>query len=169
LGGELPKDGHSNHARGWLFERQAEHQSHLATLARWEDANENLPLPYDRSGGPVSKDDPFIGFWKLNWNKSDVLLTTVALEGDMLTIKEWGGITIERNCDGQDHPEITEVNTVYSCRITDPFTYELVLRQNEKVTFSLTRKISGDGKKMALIRKNASGKTMPELIFERVK
>jgi len=87
----------------------------------------------------------------------------------MLTIKEWGGITIERNCDGQDHPEITEVNTVYSCRITDPFTYELVLRQNEKVTFSLTRKISGDGKKMALIRKNASGKTMPELIFERVK
>jgi hypothetical protein len=58
---------------------------------------------------------------------------------------------------------------VYSCRITDPFTYELVLRQNEKVTFSLTRKISGDGQKMALIRKNASGKTMPELIFERVK
>jgi hypothetical protein len=131
--------------------------------------SKDVAFAYDRSGGPVSKNDPFIGFWKLNWNKSDVLLTTVALKGDMLTIMEWGGITIERNCDGKDHPEITEVNTVYSCRITDPFTYELVLRQNEKVTFSLTRKISDDGKKMAVIRKNALGKTMPELTFERVK
>ena len=33
--------------------------------------SKDVAFAYDRSGGPVSKDDPFIGFWKLNWNKSD--------------------------------------------------------------------------------------------------
>ena len=130
--------------------------------------SKDIIYAYDRSGGPVSKADPFVGFWKRDWNKSDVLLTTFALNGDVLTLTGSDGSTNERNCDGKDHPQITETNMVYSCRFTDPFTYELVQRQNEKVTFSLTRKISDDGKKMVMIRKNAEGKTMPELTFEKV-
>jgi hypothetical protein len=123
---------------------------------------------YDRSGEPVSNDDPFIGLWRRNWNKSDALITTFSSKGDMLTLTGTDGITIERDCDGKNHPDTTERTMVYSCHFTDPFTYDLVLTQNEKVTFSLTRKISDDGKKMVVIRKNAEGKTMPEWTFEKV-
>jgi hypothetical protein len=124
---------------------------------------------YDRSGGPVSKNDPFVGSWKRNWKKSDDLVTTIALKGDVLTIASSDGITTERNCDGKDHPNAADTTSLYNCRFADPSTYELVLRQNEKVTFSLTRKISDDGKKMVVIRKNAEGKTMPEWSFEKIK
>lgn len=129
--------------------------------------SKDIAYVYDRSGGPVSKDE-FVGFWKRNWDKSDALITTFARKGDVLTITGSNGVTSERDCDGKDHPQVTETNTVYSCSFADPFTYELVVRQTEKVTFSLTRKISDDGKKMVTIRKNAEGKTLPEWIFEKV-
>jgi hypothetical protein len=122
---------------------------------------------YDRSGGP-SSDDPFIGFWKRNWNKSDVRITTFALKGDVLTLTDSDGVTTERNCDGKDHPEALDTTVMYSCRLTGPYSYEAVFKKNEKVTFSLTRKISEDGKKMVMTRKNAEGKTMPQWTFEKV-
>jgi hypothetical protein len=45
----------------------------------------------------------------------------------------------------------------------------MALKENGKVTFSLIRKISDDGTKMVLVRKNAAGKTLPEWRFEKVK
>ena len=58
---------------------------------------------------------------------------------------------------------------VYSCRFTNAYTYDLVFRRNEKVTSSVTRKISDDGKKMVLIGKTAEGKTTSEEAFEKIK
>lgn len=132
-------------------------------------APKDISYAYDRIGGPVSQDDPFIGFWKRNWNKSEALLTTFAAKGDVLTLSAPEGYIYERNCDDRDHPEAYETNMVYNCRFTNAYTYELALKQNEKVTFSMTRKISDDGKKMVLISKNAEGKTTSEEAFEKIK
>jgi hypothetical protein len=123
---------------------------------------------YERSGGDVSNNDPFIGFWKRNWNKSDARIAAFSSKGGVLTLTDYDGFTTERNCDGKDHPEARDKTVVYSCGFIDPYNYEAVFKKNEKVTFSLTRKISDDGKKMVLIRKNAEGKTLPELTFEKV-
>jgi hypothetical protein len=123
---------------------------------------------YERSGKDVSNNDPFIGSWNRNWNKSDVSMTTFASNGDVLTLTGSDGVSTERNCDGKDHSEAFDTAVLYSCRFNDPHTYELISKKNGKVTFSLIRKISDDGKKMVLIRKNAEGKTMPELTFEKV-
>ena len=49
-------------------------------------ASKDINYAYDRIGGPVSKDDPFVGFWKRNWNKSEALLTTFVAKGDVLTL-----------------------------------------------------------------------------------
>jgi hypothetical protein len=95
-------------------------------------------------------------------------MSTFASKGDVLTLTGSDGTTFERNCDGYDHPEAFDTAVLYSCRFHDPHTYELISKKNGKVTFSLIRKISDDGKKMVLIRKNAEGKTMPELTFEKV-
>jgi len=40
-------------------------------------------------------------------------------------------------------------------------------KNNEKVTFSLTRQISDEGKKMVVTRKDAEGKTTSELTLEK--
>lgn len=122
---------------------------------------------YDRSGGPVSQDDPFVGFWKRNWGKSDVLITTFSSKGGAMTVTA-SGQTFERDCDGKDHPNPGDTTVLYSCRMTDPSTYDLVQKKNEKVVSSLTRKISGDGKKMVAIWKNAEGNTASEATYEKI-
>jgi hypothetical protein len=124
---------------------------------------------FDRNGGPTSDGDLFIGYWKKNWEKSDPLDSTFTIKGDVLALTNDVGIMTERNCDGKDHPDIVDPTAMYSCRFIDPQTYEMEFKKNEKVTFSLTRKISDDGKKMVVIRKNAQGKTMPEWTFEKVR
>ena len=54
-----------------------------------------------------------------------------------------------------------------SCRFLDAQTYEMEFKNNEKVTFSLTRQISDEGKKMVVTRKDAEGKTTSELTLEK--
>lgn len=131
-------------------------------------ASQDTKTVFERNGGPTSNADPFIGYWKQDWSKSDALLTTIALNGPMLTITSENGITVERDCDGKDHPGPLDTTILYSCHLADPYTYDLVQKKNDKITFSLNRKISEDGKKMVVIRKNSEGKTMPEWIFEKV-
>ena len=123
---------------------------------------------YDRSGGPASKDDPFIGYWKRNWDKSDASVIKYTAKGDVFTFVDTSGITDERHCDGKDHPSKVLEGTLYSCGLPDKHTYELVLKDQGKVTTTISSKISEDGKKMARTVKNGEGKTMSELKFEKV-
>ena len=123
---------------------------------------------YDRSGGPVSKDDPFIGFWKRNWDKSDASVIKYTAKGDVFTITDPSGITDERQCDGKDHPSGFLAGILYSCGLPDEHTYEVVLKDKGKVTTTISSKISEDGKKMARTVKDGEGKTMSELKYEKV-
>jgi hypothetical protein len=78
------------------------------------------------------------------------------------------GISIERDCDGKDHPDTAIATAKYSCHFLDAQTYETEFKNNnDKHTSSLTRKISDDGKKMVVTRKNADGKTTSEQTFEK--
>lgn len=45
---------------------------------------------YDRNGGPVSKNDPFVGFWKRDWNKSDPSIITYAARATCSPIRTRG-------------------------------------------------------------------------------
>lgn len=126
-----------------------------------------MRIAYDRRGGPASKNDPFIGFWKRNWEKSDPSVIKYTAKGDVFTTTAADGITDERDCDGKDHPNRLLEGTLYSCGFPDERTYELVLKDNGKVTTTISSKISEDGKKMARIVKNGEGKTMSELRFEK--
>lgn len=74
---------------------------------------------YDRSGGPVSKEDPFAGYWRHNWNKSTTLLSTIAVKGTVLLIANAAGITTQRDCDGRDHRDTVDTTATYSCRFVD--------------------------------------------------
>jgi hypothetical protein len=121
---------------------------------------------YERSGGPVAKDDPFIGYWKSDWNKSDALLT-IAAKGAVLTLAGSDGLTVERNCDGEDHPLKTDPTSVYSCRVNPPSTYETVFKKNQNLLYSTVISISDDGKKLVRIIKNIDG-TTSEQVFEKV-
>lgn len=123
---------------------------------------------YDRSGGPVSKDDPFVGFWRRNWDKSDASLIKYAAKGDVFTITATDGITDERQCDGKDHPNKFLAGLLYSCGFPDEHTYELVMKDNGKVVTTISSKISEDGKKMARTVKNGEGKATSELKYEKV-
>jgi hypothetical protein len=124
---------------------------------------------YDRSGGPVSKDDAFSGFWKLDWNKSNAVVLTYTSKGDVFTFTDPRGVAHDRNCDGNDHPDSTAgAGDHYSCRFLDDRTYELTSKRNGKVVSTITRKISEDGKKMAQTVRNAEGKITSEYVFEKI-
>jgi hypothetical protein len=131
--------------------------------------DKDVTYAYDRRGGAISKDDLFIGFWKSDWNKSDVLLTTFAAKSDVLTIMNPSGLTVEKICDGEDHPSKIDATILSSCRFNGPYAFEEVYKKNQKVLFSQTNTVSDDGKKMVLIRKNTDGKTTSERFFERTK
>jgi hypothetical protein len=131
--------------------------------------HKDFALVFDRKGGKPSKDDPFLGYWGRNWKESDAEVTTFAHKGDILIVTDRYGILSERDCDGKDHPDNVYTSSMYSCHLPDAHTYEMERKKNEKVFFSLTRKISDDGKGMVVIRKNAQGKTLPEWTFEKIK
>jgi hypothetical protein len=130
--------------------------------------SKTMRLVYDRSGGPASKDDPFIGFWKRNWGKSDASVIKYTAKGDVFSITTTDGTTDERQCDGKDHPNRFLAGLLYSCGFPDEHTYELVMKDQGKVVTTITSKISEDGKKMARTVKNGEGKTTSELRYEKV-
>lgn len=123
---------------------------------------------YDRRGGPVSNDDPLIGFWKRNWDKSDTSVTKFTAKGDVFTITDDSGITDERLCDGKDHPTKFLEGVLYSCGLPDEHTYEVVLKDKGKVINTISSKISEDGKKMVRTVKNGEGKNISELKYEKI-
>lgn len=130
----------------------------------------DITYAYDRSGGPVSQGDPFIGFWKDDWNKSDAVVLTYASKGDVLTFMDPRGVVHDRNCDGNDHVDsATGTGDLYSCRFLDDRTYELTSKRNGRVVSTTTRKISEDGKKMVGTGRNAEGKITFELTYEKIK
>jgi hypothetical protein len=143
------------------------------TLTRtYHDVNppgsKDMTFAYDRNGDPVSKDDPFVGFWKRDWNKSDTVVLTYTRKADVFVFTDQDGIAHVRNCDGNDHADSARPEFHYSCRFTDENTEELLFK-NENGTFnsSLTTKVSSDGKKLVRTRKSPEGKTTSELIFEK--
>ena len=89
----------------------------------------------------------------------------------MFTFTDLRGVVHDRNCDGDDHPESASIITgdLYSCHFLDDRTYEVVSKRSGKVFSTITRKISEDGKKMVQTIRNAEGKTMTELAYERIK
>jgi hypothetical protein len=134
--------------------------------------SKDIAYAYDRVGGPVSQEDPFIGFWKSDWNNSDALIETYARKGDVFVFTSREGITSERICDGKDHPNTAaaaDLKVSYSCHFTDPHTEELVFKSNGKIVRTRTNKISEDGKKMVSTFINADGKATAELTYERIK
>jgi hypothetical protein len=130
--------------------------------------SKSMRYVYDRSGGPASKGDPFIGFWKRNWDKSDASVIKYTAKGDVFSITTTDGTTDERQCDGKDHPNKFLAGILYSCGFPDGLTYQLVLKDNGKVTTTISGKISEDGKKMARTVKDGEGKTISELKYEKV-
>lgn len=132
--------------------------------------SEDRTVAYDRNGGPVSKDGPFIGFWKYNWKKSDASIITYARKGDLLTFTAPNGVTSERNCDGQDHPnETLGSGFAYSCQFSGEHMYELTAKHNGKTVLVITRKVSDDGRTVVATTKNADGKTTTTAYFEKIK
>jgi hypothetical protein len=132
-------------------------------------ARDDHKYVYDRSGGPASKDDPFIGFWKNDWNKSDALLYTYTAKGDLFTFISPEGVRAERNCDGKDHPNELDTTFLYSCSFPDDRTYEVVSKAKGKVAGTVTSKVSEDGKKIVRITRNAEGKITSEVTCEKIK
>ena len=125
---------------------------------------------YDRSGGPVSKDAPFIGFWKYNWNKSDPFIITYAPKGDLFTFTLPNGVASERNCDGKDHPnDALGSGFAYSCRFIGEHTYEVTSKHNGKIVSVITRKVSDDGRSMVATFRNAEGKITATSNLEKIK
>jgi len=127
-------------------------------------------LVYDRSGGPASKDDAFIGFWKHDWNKSDAVVVTYTSTGDVFTFTGARGVVRDRNCDGNDHPDSASIITgdLYSCRFLDDRTYDESSKRSGKVVSTMTSKISDDGKKLVRDRRNAEGKTTFKATYEKL-
>jgi hypothetical protein len=123
---------------------------------------------YERSGGLASSDDPFVGSWKRDWDKSDANVLAYAAKGDVFTITNQRGVTDERHCDGKDHPNKFLAGVVYSCGFPDERTYELVIKDKGKVTATITSKISEDGTKMARTVKDGEGKITSELTLKKV-
>jgi hypothetical protein len=130
--------------------------------------SKDITYTHDRSGGPVSKDDPFIGFWKRDWNKSEEIVLTFTDKGDVFTFTNSNGLTGERNCDGKDHPNSNVAGVLYSCSFPDERTYELVFRQNGKAYLTRISKVSEDGKRMVRTDKNADGKPGPQETYEKI-
>jgi hypothetical protein len=125
---------------------------------------------YDRSGGPVSKDGPFIGFWKYNWNKSDPSIITYGRKGDLFSFTTPNGVTSERNCDGKDHPnETLGSGFAYSCQFIGEHTYELTAKHNGKIVLVITRKVSEDGRTVVATTRNAEGKITTTSYLEKIK
>lgn len=132
--------------------------------------SKDITYVHDRSGGPVSKDDPFIGFWKYNWNKSKPTIITYTDRGDVFTFTAPDGGTSERNCDGTDHfEEAFTRGFSYSCQFLDIHTYELTIKQGGKVIGGVTRKVSNDGNHMVQTRRDAEGKITMESYLEKIK
>lgn len=132
-------------------------------------ASKDTTFIHDRNGGPASKGDPFIGFWKYNWNKSAPSIITYTAKGDLFTFTAPNGVTSERNCDGKDHPlEPLGRGWEYSCQFIDEHTYELTEKQNGKVSAVITRKVSADGKTMVATIRNAEGKITSTTNLEKV-
>jgi len=124
---------------------------------------------WDRSGGPVSAEDPFIGFWKRNLTKSDALTMTFRKQGGELVLTPSNGATQPKNCDGKDHPANFDIaGYTASCRFTDDRTEEMVSKQDGKVVGTGTDAISEDGKTMISVRRDAEGKTTVERTYEKV-
>ena len=128
--------------------------------------SKTIRFVYNRSGGPVSN-DPFIGFWKRDWDKSEANVTYSA-KGEVFTATDLHGITDERHCDGKDHPNTFLTGVLYSCGFPDEHTYELVLKDKGKVVSVVTNRFSEDGKKMIRTTKNAEGKTTFESTYEKI-
>jgi hypothetical protein len=127
-------------------------------------------LVYDRTGGPSSKDDAFIGFWRRDWNKGDAVVVTYASKGNGFTFTDPRGVVHDRNCDGNDHSDSAAVTVnLYSCRFADDRTYELTSKAGGKVISTLTHKVSEDGKQMVWTFRNAEGKATFEYTYEKIK
>jgi len=138
-------------------------------VAQHPQGSKDRIFVHERSGGPVSKVDLFIGFWKYNWDKSSPTILTYTAKGGLLTLTQPYGVTSERNCDGKDHPsENVGAGWSYSCQFVDEHTYELTRKQNGKVDAVITRKISADGKTMIATVKNAEGKVTSTTNLEKV-
>jgi hypothetical protein len=127
---------------------------------------------YDRIGGPVSKDDAFLGFWKRDWNRGDALIVKYASKGDVFTFTDPRGVVHDRNCDDNDHPDTDSTpmmtGALYSCRFLDDRTYESASKRDGKVVSTITSKISEDGKKMVWTLRNAESKTAFEYTYEKM-
>jgi len=130
----------------------------------------DFTVVYDRIGGPVSKDDAFIGFWKRDWNRGDALVVKYTSKGNAFTFTDPRGVVHDRNCDGNDHPDNAPVITgdLYSCRFLDDGTYESVSKRSGKVVSTLTHTISEDGRKMVWTFRNAEGKATFEYTYEKM-
>jgi hypothetical protein len=132
--------------------------------------SKDLTFAYDRSGGPVSKDGPFIGFWNYNWNESDPSIITYAPAGDLFTFTAPNGVASERNCDGKDHPnETLGSGFAYSCQFIGEHMYELTAKHNGKIVSVITRKVSDDGRTMVATTRNAEGKITATSNLEKIK
>jgi hypothetical protein len=129
----------------------------------------DFTVVYDRIGGPVSKDDALIGFWKRDWNRGDAVIVKYTTKGDALIFTDPRGVEHDRNCDGNDHPDSNfGSDLLYSCRFLDNGTYESVSKRGGKVVSTLTHTISEDGRKMVWTFRNAEGKTTFEYNYEKV-
>jgi hypothetical protein len=129
----------------------------------------DFTVVYDRIGGPVSKDDALIGFWKRDWKRGDALIVKYTSKGDVFTFTDPRGVVHVRNCDGNDHPEAAPITgDVYSCRFLDNGTYESVSKRSGRVVSTLSHTISEDGRKMVWTFRNAEGKTTFEYTYEKV-
>jgi hypothetical protein len=125
---------------------------------------------HDRSGGPTSNDNSFVGFWKRDRNRDDAVFITYATKGAVFTFTDAWGVAHDRNCDGKDHLDnASPTGSLYSCRFPDDHTYELTSKANGKVLSTTTRKISEDGKTMFRASKDAEGKTSSEEKYEKIK
>ena len=121
--------------------------------------------------------DPRIGRWQLNLAKSKFTGTPpksimrlyedrgggiVLYTGTTVTPAGMTNATLVLyKLDGKDYPQVpkgAETVTVVSQRLSDPHTIEAVTKQNGKIVGTFTQTVSGDGKTLTYMPKDANGK-----------
>jgi hypothetical protein len=131
--------------------------------------------------------DPFLGKWKLNWDKSHSLSSApksavrkYSKSGDGVHVSEtWidlsgkhQQVNYKANYDGRDYPVPTSKGHTVAFTKTDPFTVEGVSKSDGKVDYTFRRMVSSDRKTLTieLAKRDASGAPASEvLVYDKVK
>jgi hypothetical protein len=141
-------------------------------------------LPIFLFGG---EPDPFVGKWKLNWERShssqpqpkSVVRMYQLVKNGVRVREAWvqsdgkqTKVDYTANYDGQDYPIPSQKGATVAFKRTDPNTVEGVSKSNGKTNYTFKRYVSDSGKTLTLemMRVDSAGKPSTEvLVYDKVR